>query len=54
MKEKLNELVRLQEAMQEKLKIASYSEKIQILVVVPDKWLQMYFSEYFNLFKYLV
>ena len=31
MKEKVNDLVRLHEAMQEKLKTASYSEQIQIL-----------------------
>ena len=54
MKEKLNDLVRFHEAMQEKLKIASYSEKIQILALVPDKWSRMYFSEYFNVFEYLV
>ena len=57
MKENLNDLVRLHEngnAMQEKLKIASYSEKIQILTLVPDKWSRMYFSEYFNVFEYLV
>ena len=42
MKEKVNGLVRLHEAMQEKLKTASYSEQIQILTLVPDKWSQMY------------
>ena len=42
MKEKVNDLVRLHEAMQEKLKAASYSEQIQILTLVPDKWSQMY------------
>ena len=42
MKEKVNDLVRLHEAMQEKLKTASYSEQIQILTLVPDKWSQMY------------
>ena len=31
MKEKVNDLVRLHEAMQEELKTVSYSEKIQIL-----------------------
>ena len=41
-KEKVNELVSLLEAMQEKLKEASYSEKIQILSLVPDKWSLMY------------
>ena len=38
MKEKVNDLVRLHRAMQEKLKAASYSEQIQILTLVPDKW----------------
>ena len=56
MKEKVNDLVRLHEAMQEKLKTASYSEQIQTLILVPDKWSQMYCSEYFNVFvfEYLV
>ena len=54
MKEKVNDLVRLHEAMQEKLKAASYSEKIQILTMEPDKWSRMYCSEYFNVFEYLV
>ena len=54
MKEKVNDLVRLHEAMQEKLKTASYSEQIQILTLVPDKWSQMYCWEYFNVFEYLV
>ena len=40
MKKKVNDLVRLHEAMQEKLKTASYSEQIQILTLVPDKWSQ--------------
>ena len=37
MKEKMNDLIRLQKTMQEKLKRASESEQIQILTVVPDK-----------------
>ena len=36
MKEKVNDLVRLHEAMQEELKTASYSEQIEILTLVPD------------------
>ena len=52
MNEKVNDLVRLHEAIQEKLKTASYSEQIQILI--PNKWPQMYSSEYFNVFEYLV
>ena len=37
MQEKVNVLVRLQKSMQEKLKMASYSEPIQFLTLVPDK-----------------
>ena len=51
MKEKVNDLVRLDEAMQEELKTA-YSEQIQIFTLVPDKWSQMYCSECFNFFEY--
>ena len=54
MQKKLNVLVRLHEAMQEKSKTASYSEPIQILTLVPDKWSRMYCSEYFNILEYLV
>ena len=54
MKEKMNDLVRLHESMQEKLKTASCSEQIQTLTVVPDKWSRMYCSENFNVFVYLV
>ena len=46
MKGKVNDLVRLHEATQEKLKTASYSEQIQILTLVPDKWSRMYCPEY--------
>ena len=54
MQEKVNVLVKLHEAMQEILKTASYSEPVQILTLVPDKWFQMYCSEYLNIFEYLV
>ena len=54
MKEKVNDLVRLHKAMQEKLKTTSYSEQIQILTLVPDKWSRMNCSEYFTVFEYLV
>ena len=50
MKKNVNDLVRLHKAMQEK-KIASFSEQIQILTLVPDKWLRMYCAEYFNVFE---
>ena len=51
---KVNVLVRLHEAMQEKLKITSCSEPIQTLTLVPDKWPRMCCSEYFDIFEYLV
>ena len=54
MKEKVSELVRLHRAMQEKLKTASYSQEIQILALLPDKWSRMYCLEYFNAFEYFV
>ena len=54
MKEQVNDLVRWHDAMQKKSKTASYSEQIQILTLVPDKWSRMYCSEYFNVFEYLV
>ena len=54
MQEKVNALVRLHKALQEKLKTTSYSEQIQILTLVPDKWSQMHCSEYFNIFEYLL
>ena len=54
MKKKVNDLVSLLEVMQEKLKTASYSEQIQIITLVLDKWSRMYCSEYFNVFEYLV
>ena len=38
MQEKENVFIRLHEAVQEKLKAASYSEATQILTLVPDKW----------------
>ena len=53
MKEKVNDLVILHEEMQEKLKAASYSQRIQILTLVPNKWSRMYCSEYFNAFNAL-
>ena len=53
MKEKLNELVRLHKAMQEKLKTASFLEQIQILTLLPDIWSRVYYSEYLNVFEYL-
>ena len=51
MQKKVDVLVRLHDAMQEKLKAASYSEPIQILTLVPDKWSRMYCSENFNILE---
>ena len=53
MKENVNDLIRLHEAMREKLKPASCSEQIRIITLVPNKWSWMYFSKYFNVFEYL-
>ena len=53
MQKKVNVLVRLREAMQEKSKTGSYSESIQILTLVPDKWSRTYCSEYFNILNSL-
>ena len=52
MKEK--DLVKLHEAVQEKLKTASYSEQIQIITLVPDKWSRTYCLEQFGVCEYLV
>ena len=49
MKEKVHDFVRFHDAMQKKLKTASYSEQIQILTLVHDEWSRMYCSEYFEL-----
>ena len=54
MQEKVDVLVMLHEAMQDKLKTASYSEPIQILTLILDKRSGMYYSEHFNIFEYLV
>ena len=51
MKEKVNDLVRLHEAMQKKLKIASYSEQIQILTLVPECTFQNILMSLNTLFK---
>ena len=53
MKEKVNDLVRLLEAMQERLRAASYSQKILILNLLADKLSRIYCSEYFNVFEHL-
>ena len=44
----------LLEALQGKLKAASFSEEIQIIILVPAKWSRKYCSEYFNVFEYLL
>ena len=42
MKKKVNDSVSLREAMTLKLKAASYSEQIQMFILVLDKWSQMH------------
>ena len=54
MKGKVNDLVKLHKVIEKKWETASYSEQIQIHTLVSDKWSQMYCSEYFNVFEYLV
>ena len=54
MQKNVHVLVRFHEAMQEKLKTASYSDPVQIVSLVPDKWSRMCCSEYFNIFEHLV
>ena len=51
MKKKVNDLVRLHEAMQEKLKTASYSEQIQILTLVPECTVQNILMSLSTLFE---
>ena len=51
---KAAELERLHAAMREKLKIASYPEKIQILTLIPDKWSREYASKQFDVSVYLI
>ena len=46
MQKKVHVLVRLHAAMQENLKTASYSDPIQTVTLVPDKWSRMYCLEY--------
>ena len=43
MKERVNDLVRFHEAMQQELKAASYSEQIQIFTLIRDKSSQIYY-----------
>ena len=55
MKEKVNDLVTLHKAMKEKLKQHDIRNKSKLLPIpIPNKWSQMYCSEYFNAFEYLV
>ena len=51
---KAAELERLHDAMREKLKTASYPEKIQILTLIPNKLLQEFASKQLNVSEYLI
>ena len=46
-KNKAEELDRLHAVIKEKLVTASNTEKLQILILVPDSWSQKYYSKYF-------
>ena len=48
---KAAELERLHDAMWEKLKTASYPEKILVLTLIPNKWSQKYISKHRELNK---
>ena len=41
MKEKVNDLVRLRKSIQENLKTESYSQQIEIITLVLEKWSRM-------------
>ena len=51
---KAAELERLHNVMREKLKTASYPEKIEILTLIPDKWSREYASKQFDVGEYLI
>ena len=51
---KAAELERLHDAMREKLKTASYPEKIQILTLIPKNWSQEKASKQFDVSEYLL
>ena len=51
---KASELDRLYDLMREKLKTATYPEKVQILTLVPDKWSREKCAEQFNVSEYLI
>ena len=50
-KNKAEELDRLYAVIKEKLVTASNTEKLQILILVPDSWSQKYYSKYFYSFS---
>ena len=52
--QKAAEVEWLHDAMREKLKTASYPEKIQILTLIPDKWSRVYASKQFDVSEYLI
>ena len=51
---KAAELEWLHNAMREKLKTALYLGKIQILMLIPDKWSREYTSKQFDVSEYLI
>ena len=53
-KNKSEKLDRLHTVMKDKLVIASNTEKLQILTLVPDSWARKYCSQYFEVSEYLI
>ena len=51
---KSDELDRLHELMKDKLKGSSFSEKIQILTLIPDSWSRSYCSTFFDVSEHLI
>ena len=51
---KANDMNRLLEAMNDKLKEADYRTKVQILTLTPTSWSRKYAAEYFNVSEYLI
>ena len=51
---KAQELDRLHNLIKEKLKVASFPEKVQLLTLVPDSWSRTYAAKEFSVSEYLI
>ena len=52
--EKAKELDELHEALKAKLMTACYSDKVQILTLIPDSWSRSFAAKYFNVSVYMI